>query len=81
MGHVHDIIDGLVQERRNSSALAVELRLSSSNPSIWFLSVNNDWFEYMEVLSNIKMCWTVVKPFCYRNYIETLKFTPKRNKI
>ena len=29
----HDI-DGLVQERRNSSALAMELRLSYTNPSI-----------------------------------------------
>ena len=29
----HDIhIDGLVQERRNSSALAMELRLSCTNP-------------------------------------------------
>ena len=28
-------IDGLVQERRNSSALAMELRLSSTNPSIY----------------------------------------------
>ena len=27
-------LDGLVQERRNSSALAVELRLSCINPSI-----------------------------------------------
>ena len=27
-------IDGLVQERRNSSALAMELRLSCTNPSI-----------------------------------------------
>ena len=26
--------DGLVQERRNSSALAMELRLSCTNPSI-----------------------------------------------
>ena len=29
-------IDGLVQERHNSSALAMELRLSSTNPSIWY---------------------------------------------
>ena len=29
-----DDIDGLVQERRNSSALAMELRLSCINPSI-----------------------------------------------
>ena len=28
-------IDGLVQERRNSSALAMELRLFCTNPSIW----------------------------------------------
>ena len=28
-------IDGLVQERRNSSALAMELRLSCINPSKW----------------------------------------------
>ena len=28
-------IDGLVQERRNSSVLAMELRLSCTNPSIW----------------------------------------------
>ena len=27
--------DGLVQQRRNSSALAMELRLSCTNPSIW----------------------------------------------
>ena len=29
-------IDGLVQERRNSSALASKLRLSCTNPSKWF---------------------------------------------
>ena len=28
-------IDGLVQEKRNSSALAMELRLPCTNPSIW----------------------------------------------
>ena len=33
--YVLDYIDGLVQERRNSSALAMELRLSCTNPSIW----------------------------------------------
>ena len=32
-------IDGLVQERRNSSALAMELRLSCTNPSIPFTSL------------------------------------------
>ena len=33
-------IDGLVQERRNSIASALELRLSYTNPSIWDYSVN-----------------------------------------
>ena len=28
-------IDGLVQDRRNSIANALELRLSCTNPSIW----------------------------------------------
>ena len=31
-------IDGLVQERRNSTANALELRLSCTNPSIWYQS-------------------------------------------
>ena len=31
---VREHTDGLVQERRNSSALAMELRLSCTNPSI-----------------------------------------------
>ena len=31
----HDDFDSLVQERRNSSVLAVELRLSCTNPLIW----------------------------------------------
>ena len=33
--HFNDYIDGLVRERRNSSALAMELRLSCTNPSIY----------------------------------------------
>ena len=32
---LHRHIDGLVQERRNSIAYALELRLSCTNPSIW----------------------------------------------
>ena len=32
-------IDGLVQERRNSSALAMELRIYCSNRSIWSINV------------------------------------------
>ena len=34
---IHDVyIDGLVQERRNSIANALELRLSCTGPSIWY---------------------------------------------
>ena len=40
---VNDYIDGLVQERRNSSALAMELRLSYTNPSTW----SSDWVHVM----------------------------------
>ena len=36
-------IDGLVQERRNSSALAMELRRSCINQSIWYLSFQQFW--------------------------------------
>ena len=34
----HRFIDGLVQERRNSNADAVELRISCANPSICYLA-------------------------------------------
>ena len=37
--NTHKEIDGLVQERRNSSALAKELRLSCINPSIWYMVI------------------------------------------
>ena len=35
-------IDGLVQERHNSSALAMELCLSCTNPSIWHITTQYD---------------------------------------
>ena len=38
-------IDGLVQERRNSIANALELRHSCTNPSIWYVLC----FRYIEV--------------------------------
>ena len=34
---IHNSFDGLMQERRNSSALAMELRLSCTNTSVWWL--------------------------------------------
>ena len=44
-------IDGLVQERRNSSALAMELHLSCTNPSIWQLI----WRQYF--VTPCQLCW------------------------
>ena len=44
-------IYGLVQERRNSIAYAKELRLSCTNPLIWYhimtLTINDHWFYKM----------------------------------
>ena len=41
-------INRLVQERRNSSALAMELRLSCTNPSIWTCVILSTTFEYYQ---------------------------------
>ena len=38
-------IDGLVQERRNSSALAMVLRLSCTNPSKCYLLLSFNWMD------------------------------------
>ena len=43
--HWHDDIDGLVQDRRNSSALAMELRLSCTNPYTGRLKFNWQYYE------------------------------------
>ena len=40
-------LDGLVQERRNCIANAMELRLSCTNPSVWFLN-----FHYFLVVES-----------------------------
>ena len=42
-------VDGLVQERRNSSALAMELRFPCINPSIW--CIYTWWRHQMETFS------------------------------
>ena len=41
-------IDGLLQERRNSSALAMKLRLSCTNPSIYYMNVNDVWISLIQ---------------------------------
>ena len=49
-------INGSVQERRNSSALAMELRLSCNNPSIYVLSNMNSSFWMIIALYHIISC-------------------------
>ena len=70
-------IDGLVQERRNSSASAMELRLSCTNPSIYryvivFIHLLNQhyhssywyifiWHQNLHIFVFISYCW----PLCW----------------
>ena len=63
-------IDGLVQERRNSRALAMELRLSCTNPSIWFyiwlcltvcIGIMASGCMHRGLLRFIKFCFIIVK--------------------
>ena len=62
-------MDGLVQERRNSSALAMELRLSCINPSIWWLnSLGFGPYHKTMISPKIKHCRCnsfAIKNFCY----------------
>ena len=48
-----DNVDGLMQERRNSIANALELRLSCSNPSMWIPSLAR-WQFYFGIDSSIQ---------------------------
>ena len=57
-------IDGLVQEKRNSSALAMELRLSCTNPSICILTCN--W--------RVKSCATELFRETMKIYLHFLSF-------
>ena len=50
-------IDGLVQERRNSIANALELRLSCTNPSIWY--DNTSSINYITVRARVSMSVTL----------------------
>ena len=68
--HQWDDIDGLVQERRNSSAIAMELRLSCTNPSLLMLLINGKSAfvktvtrgERSESLSGATMPWLIIPP-------------------
>ena len=67
-------IDGLMQERRNSIANALDLRLSDINPSKWSLlrSLLNwsAWHNANRPISQIPQCTSPVAhnaPFCNKN--------------
>ena len=55
-------LDGLVQERRNSSALAMELRLSCTNPWIWL----SQWVMHPPIpyIFNLLTHWGRVTHIC-----------------
>ena len=44
--------DGLVQERRNSNALAMELCLSCTNPSIYIVKMNCDLYKINAIVAD-----------------------------
>ena len=53
--------DGSVQVRRNSIVNALELRLSCTNLSIWYLSFRKE----TEAASHSQQWWPIVRPWCW----------------
>ena len=64
----HYDIDGLVQERRNSSALAMELRLSCINPLIW-----SNFFKILTA--------DIIQPTCRGEIWNTFNFVSLKSDI
>ena len=71
--HWHHHITGLVQERRNSNALKMELRLSCTNPAIWFpvkqpwkIEVNNRYTTGNS--TTMKTKFNQIRSMCYGTY-------------
>ena len=65
-------IDGLVQERRNPIANALELRLSCTNPSIWEMS------RPLPVRSTVSLCvpLRLSVTLCDKQYVEPVSTSP-----
>ena len=64
-------IDGLVQDRRNSIANALELRLSCSNPSI-YIHVNNIKYSFFITTSNMEQQTVVHKVYLVYSQISMI---------
>ena len=47
-------IDGLVQELRNSSAIAMELHLSCTNPLMWWFFLKKTYLDFLSFLYTMK---------------------------
>ena len=59
-------IDGLVQERRNSSALAMEWRLSCTNPSIFRMDPESEQCCQLEPSKYPILAYSQVKDFSFQ---------------
>ena len=56
--------DGLMQDRCNSSALAIEIRLSCINPSIWLHTISHEMFICDQLYSACTiLLWHFLKTF------------------
>ena len=60
LGNTYCHIDILVQERRNTSALAMELRLSWTNPSKYLLTYKN-MSIYVNILYLTELYFVIMK--------------------
>ena len=70
---------GLMQERQNSIANALELRLSCTSPSIWdWVPCHKPLFVYNEhILYNSLISWS---SYCWRKYVHTTTSVLWRHK-
>ena len=65
-------IDGLVQERRNSSALAMELRFSCNNPSKYAAMFQ----KHVGIVSDIDLSWLTTVYLRWVGFIVVLTPVP-----
>ena len=81
-------IDGLVPERRNSTAIAQELRLSCTNPSKYpLINIHTFWFLYTLFLKSCKiyklsfvlLCF--VSELSYPNFMSYVMMTSSNENI
>ena len=74
-------IDGLMQERHNSSANALELFLSCTNPSIWYIGWTGFCLNYEEshIHDLVQHCYISIANMLESSSFVT--FRPDKNEI